>query len=621
MHILARTEGTIDDQREHPPRTGSDASEQSEGRTMSGYLGRRALDILRGAVGGRAHGQVSSTRRASADVLDQAVQQQAANGTPTPAAEAGAASQAARRELEAALARIFTSAADAIVTVDAQQRVIMFNHAAEQLFGCPAGEALGADASRFIVESLLTPDEDHERRLAETGVAGWRLGEVTPLTAIRADGEQLPIDATITPVIVRGEEVFTAAIRDASARVRMEEQLRQVNQRLEQALTDVQHTQEIMLRQERLRALGQLASGIAHDFNNALSMIIGFTELLLSDVDAADDAAKRRAHLQLIHSAAQDAADVVGRLREFSRPSRSSEELPPVQINDLVAQAISLSQPRWRDQAQAAGKTIRVTAELGQVPKIGGRAGELREALTNLIINAVDAMPEGGTLTLRTRLDTTTVVVEVMDTGTGMPPEIRDRIFDPFYTTKGDRGTGLGLAMVLGIVEHHQGEIAVASEAGRGTTFTMRFPALPDTSDTPGEAHKPVAQRARGLRVLLAEDEAGLRQILSSYLRVDGHTIETSGNGFEALEKFQPGSYDLIITDRAMPEMGGDQLAAELKRRGSTTPVIMLTGLGDLMNEVGERPEGVDLVVAKPVTLAELRAAVTMVATDAAARA
>jgi signal transduction histidine kinase/CheY-like chemotaxis protein len=422
----------------------------------------------------------------------------------------------------------------------------------------------------------------------------------------------IPIEATVTPVTVRGERLYTAVIRDVSARVQMDGELREVNRRLEQALADVQHIQEVMIRQERLKALGQLASGIAHDFNNALSMIIGFTELLLSDVDAIDNPDKRRAHLHLIHSAAQDAAGVVGRLRELSRPRVPSAALPPVQINDLVAQAISLSQPRWRDQAQASGQTIRVSAELGQVPKIGGRAAELREALANLIINAVDAMPEGGTLTLRTRLDEAMVVVEVSDTGTGMPREVRDRIFDPFYTTKGDRGTGLGLAMVQGIVEQHHGEINVASTVGIGTTFMMRFAALPDKADAEPAPARPAPRRARGLRVLLTEDEPSLRQILSSYLKVDGHAIEAAGNGQEALAKFEPGAFDLVITDRAMPEMGGDALAAELQRRGSTTPVIMLTGLGDLMNEVGERPDGVDLVVAKPVTLAELRAAVVM---------
>jgi len=592
---------------------------------MDGMLGKRAMGILQAVIGRRDPNRSPIAPDPATDILEQAVDHVETNGnapsSPDGAGHTTEADQAAatRRELEAALARIFTQAADAIVTIDADQRIMMFNRAAEQLFGCPPSEALGSHASRFVLEPLLVPDPDHERRVAEVGVTGWRLGEVTPLTAVRRDGQRVPIDATITAVTVRGQEVFTAVLRDVTPRVQMDEQLREVNRRLEQALADVQHTQEVMLRQERLKALGQLASGIAHDFNNALSMIIGFTELLLSDAEEMEDDAKRRAHLHLIHSAAQDAAGVVGRLREFSRPTKSSAELPPVQLNDLVAQAISLSQPRWRDQAQASGQTIRVTAELGQVPQIGGRAAELREALANLIINAVDAMPSGGTLTLRTHLDDGMVVVEVADTGTGMPPDVRDRIFDPFYTTKGDRGTGLGLAMVQGIVEQHHGEISVDSEVGQGTTFVMRFRPLAEQAPAPAATTPTAKPRVRGLRVLLTEDAPSLRQILTSYLKVDGHAIEAAGNGQEALAKYRPDAFDLVITDRAMPEMGGDQLAAELERRGSKTPLIMLTGLGDLMNEVGERPPGVDLVVAKPVTLAELRAAVVSVTSESPA--
>jgi PAS domain S-box-containing protein len=582
---------------------------------MNGTLGRRARAFLLAMVARRAPGAQPEPGQA---LVGQAGDQAIATSPNGIAGNPNAVNQveASRREIESALSGLFTSAADPILSFDEDRRIMMFNRAAERLFGCSGVAALGAPLSRFIPEPLPSADPDQEQRFAETGIAGWRIGEAEPLTAVREDGQTFPIDATITPVTVRGQRLYTAVLRDVSARVQMEDQLRETNRRLEQALADVQHTQEVMLRQERLKALGQLASGIAHDFNNALSMIIGFTELLLSDEQGIEDESKRRAHLHLIHSAAQDAAGVVGRLREFSRPSAGGDDLPPVQINDLIAQAISLSQPRWRGQAQASGQTIRVTAELGQVPQIGGRAGELREALANLIINAVDAMPEGGTLTLRTRLDDDHVVVDVADTGTGMSPEVCERIFDPFYTTKGDRGTGLGLAMVQGIVAQHGGEISVASQPGFGTTFTMRFQALPESHHRSAVEVRPAPQRVRGLRVLLTEDEPSLRQILTSYLRVDGHTIETAANGQEGLAKYRPDQFDLVITDRAMPEMGGDQFAAELVRQGATTPVIMLTGLGDLMNEVGERPPGVSLVVAKPVTLAELRAAVRMVTAD-----
>src|SRR5215212_215876 len=323
---------------------------------MDGALGRRALNLLKGAVGVRGTPTPYDEPMNRPDDLEHPVGHAGTtNGHDlrsdgaSPTADGGGAPEhlggavspcvsadALRRELQAALAAIFSSAADAIVTVDEQHRIMMLNRSAEQLFGCPSDDALGASVDRFIPAPLLTPDPDRDRRFAETGVAGWRLGEVTPLPAVRADGRTIPIEVTVTPVTVRGQQVFTAVIRDVSARVRMEDELRQVNQRLGQ---------------------------------------------VLADEDAPDGADARRAHLHLIHSAAQDAAMVVGRLSELARPGSDSTELPPVQINDLVAQAISLSQPRWRDQAQASGRTIRVTADLGQVPLIGGRAAELREAL------------------------------------------------------------------------------------------------------------------------------------------------------------------------------------------------------------------------------------------------
>src|SRR4051794_35312272 len=206
---------------------------------MDGSLGMRARSLWKGAVGGRGSPGPGTEPAPQADVLAQAVEQATAGGRqPAPTGSAGGGGNAAsasdadralRRELETSLATIFTSAADAIVTVDASHRIVMFNRAAEQLFGCLAGTALGASASRFIDESLLAPDPDRDRRFGETGVGGWRLGEVTPLTARHSDGQTIPIEVTVTPASVRGEQVYTAVIRDASARVRMEEELREVN--------------------------------------------------------------------------------------------------------------------------------------------------------------------------------------------------------------------------------------------------------------------------------------------------------------------------------------------------------------------------------------------------------
>lgn len=391
-----------------------------------------------------------------------------------------------------------------------------------------------------------------------------------------------------------------------------QEQLLEANLQLERALDEVREAREVIRRQERLRALGQLASGVAHDFNNALGMIVGFSELLLADARALDNPDEARKTVRLIHSAAMGASAVVSRLRELYRPRDDEQALQPVQLNDVIAQAISLTQPRWRDQAQAAGRQIRVETELQTIPTVDGLPSELREALSNLILNATDAMPDGGTLTIRSRVEDDRVVVEVSDTGVGIPPDIQARIFEPFFTTKGDRGTGLGLGLVKGIVDRHSGEIEVASTPGQGTTFTIR---LPLGISTVGQA-APVAEAPRHrLRVLLAEDEPALRRIVSSYLQIDGHRVVAVADGRLAVEALGTDTFDLIITDRAMPGMNGDQLAAEVEQRSPQIPVIMLTGLGHLMHETGELPPGIDLVLAKPVTLADFRAAVARVTT------
>jgi len=405
------------------------------------------------------------------------------------------------------------------------------------------------------------------------------------------------------------EEANTSLQLEMAERQLAQAQLLDANLQLEQALEDVSAAHAAMLRQERLRALGELASGIAHDFNNALGMIVGFSELLLADPEAMSEAEEARAKVRLIHSAAIGAGEVVARLREFYRARDDAEDFLPVQLNDVVAQAISLTRPRWQDQVQAGGQTVLVEVDLQEVPSIDGRDADLREALANLILNAVDAMPAGGTLTLRTRAVASDVFVEVTDTGTGMPADVRAHIFEPFFTTKGERGTGLGLAQVHRIVERHGGDITAASAEGHGTTFTIRLPIgsrVTAAADRPAEPPRP-----HHLRVLLAEDEPSLRRILASYLEIDHHYVVVTPDGRQALDAFEPGRFDLLITDRAMPELNGDQLAIEVRRQDPDLPVIMLTGLGSLMRELDERPPGVSVVIAKPVTLSAFRDAIT----------
>jgi nitrogen fixation negative regulator NifL len=404
---------------------------------------------------------------------------------------------------------------------------------------------------------------------------------------------------------------FVGTVEDVTVRKRSEDDLRENKQQLEKALEELQTAQQQVIQQERLRALGTMASGIAHDFNNALAAILGFSELLIYRPETLADTEKTLRFLQMMNTAAKDAGNVVNRLREFYRQREEGEVFVPVDLNHLAEEAVSLTQPKWKNQAEANGIAIHVATELGNVPKVVGNAADLREALTNLIFNAVDAMPQGGTITVRTRLDNSRVILEVADTGTGMSEEVRTRCLEPFFTTKGERGTGLGLSMVYGIFQRHQGTIDIQSTLGTGTTFILSLP-IGIEPQAPKEADSAPCV-LRPLRVLLVDDEDLVRRILNEFLLGDKHIVETAANGKQALDKFQHAEFDVVILDRAMPDMNGDQVAVAIKQLKPQTPIILLTGFGSMMQAAGEQPPGVDLVVGKPVTILGLREAVAKV--------
>jgi CheY-like chemotaxis protein len=365
-------------------------------------------------------------------------------------------------------------------------------------------------------------------------------------------------------------------------------------------------TQEQVVKQERLRALGMMAGGIAHDFNNALTMVLGYSELLLPYVQEHAPA-KELGYLHHVISAAQDATHVVSRLRDFYRPAGGNEIRLAVDLNEIVQQAVSLTLPRWSSKSLADGVQIEVVTDLQTVPMISAHAPELREVLTNLIFNAVDAMPAGGVITISTSIADDLVRLAVSDTGIGMTEEERCRCLEPFFTTKGERGTGLGLSVVYGIIQRHGGVIDVLSEKNSGTTFDIR---LPQASAAEMISTSPVESVDRGLRIMVVDDQEIICELIAEYLRNDGHMVTMAANGRDALEKFSAGGIDLVITDQSMPEMNGTQLAVGLKERAPAVPVVLLTGFGEEMQALGELPEGVDLVIGKPVSAAELRRAI-----------
>ena len=413
------------------------------------------------------------------------------------------------------------------------------------------------------------------------------------------------LSAPVEQLAVHSEEHRAGRERAEAELELTNEELIARNIELQAALADLKTTQQHVIQQERLRALGQMASGIAHDFNNALVPILGFCELLQIRPDILADRPKALSYLETIQTAAKDAASVVGRLREFYRADKGDTPFAPVNLKRLVEQTITLTRPRWKEQAQANGVTIDVALELEAVPPVAGDESALREVLTNLVFNAVDAMPGGGVLTLRTHHERDTVTIEIADTGTGMTDEVRQRCLEPFFSTKGEHGTGLGLAMVFGIVKRHSGWLDISSTLGKGTSFSIQLPLM----DAPGPvAEVKTAKTKRGLRILLVDDEAPVRDTLSAILLTDGHEVTMETDGAGGLRQFGPGRYDLVITDKAMPGMNGDQMAAAMKRIAPKTPIILLTGFG-LFYDKQEFPD-IDVLASKPVRIPALREAI-----------
>jgi CheY-like chemotaxis protein len=345
-----------------------------------------------------------------------------------------------------------------------------------------------------------------------------------------------------------------------------------------------------------------MASGIARDFNNLLAPILGFSELLLNMPAESRDNDKLESFLKKIQVAAQDGAAVVSRLREFYRAHNEDDEAYSV-INPeiLIGQVKDLTEHRWKIQAEGRAANIRFETDIRTTRCIRGNESELRQSLANLVINAVDAIKNNGTITVSIEDLKDRVSIQVKDNGGGMPDMIQDKCLDAFYSTKGQLGTGLGLSIVCGIVKRHSGEIAIDSKEGEGTTITMSFPAV--EADLPEEKLAPIPVELEPLHIMLVDDESILIEVISELLRSGGHTVQCFTDPKLAIEEFQSNSYDLVITVRAMPNMSGDQLAAEIKALKPETPVYLMTGFGDLIEGTRENPPNIDAVLGKPVPL------------------
>ena len=469
------------------------------------------------------------------------------------------------------------SSPDSILIVQ-DGRVRFVNRAFAETFGVPEAEVLHPD---FQLSRLFDPSS---AALAGGRIAAWERGEAP------------------SPAEVLGQDAQGRTRHLELRGSRIEYQGRPAAECLLVDMTEAKRLRERLSETEKLRALGELASGVAHDFNNLLGAILGRAQLLrrqemTSEVDH---------DLAVIEKAAQDGRETVRRIQEFSR-TRRDKKFEPVDIVEILRDCLEITKTRWKDDALQRKINIKPALEANEVPPILGNASELREVFTNLILNAVDAMPQGGRLDLTCTGAGDRVVARVTDTGVGMTENIRQHLFDPFFTTKGTRGMGLGMSVVYGIVTRHEGKIDVATALGKGTTFTLEFPVTHERHvHVAGSDGAALPQLLKPGKILVIDDEPEVAAVVRDVLETAGHDVDTAISGSDALQMMEVSPYDLVFTDLGMPDMSGWEVAEKIHEVKPGTPVALVTGWGTSLDEGDARRKGVTAIVHKPFEIDEL---------------
>jgi signal transduction histidine kinase/ActR/RegA family two-component response regulator len=445
-------------------------------------------------------------------------------------------------------------------------------------------------------KTLLINDVTQDPRYVEVaGLEATRSELVVPIRHGETTLGLIEIESNISGIFNQSDvyliESLASQVAVALANIRRYEELRS--------------TQAQLLHGERLRALGELSSGVAHDFNNLLSSILGHAQLLIGE--AREPALVEG--LRIIERAAHDGAATVRRLQNFAQTNRSlpAEE---VRLDDIVVESLAITRPRWRDSMQSRGLQLQIVRTFGDLPPMVGDGPALRDLVTNLILNALDAMPDGGELRLRTALlhdDGPLALIEVADTGVGISAEVQQRIFDPFFSTKGSGGTGMGLSMAYGIVQRHQGSISVESAPGQGSIFRVRLPVrrliVPVQTRPEAEPITPI----HPMRIMVVEDDDAVRRVLVQILRRVGHDVIDVASGVSALKLLEQERFDLLCTDLGMPEMSGWDLIAQSRAAQPGLMTILITGWGEQISAAEASLRGADEIVSKPFDAARLR--------------
>ncbi len=488
--------------------------------------------------------------------------------------------------------------------------------------GLEPGTALDND----VLLDLRVPDGsgarlslDHEGDRLSRGLArgGYQAAMLVPLV-LESEPQAVLLLAS------RDAEAFPPAKADVvagiSTHLSAALHVAMLNDQLQHAIEELQRTHECLIQSEMLRVAGEMATGVAHEFNNLLASILGRAQILsvrLHGGRLGND--ELLTSLRVIERAAKDGSEIGRRLRQFGHGA-SSTAAQPVHLDSALLDAIEFTRPRWENEAQVTGRHIEVMTESWSGAYVMGHGNELREVFTNLILNAVDALPEGGSIRLATTLKGDSVVACVEDNGIGMDETTKKRLFEPFFTTKGEGGSGLGLSVAYGIIKRHGATIEVSSEPGRGTRIEIAFPRA---KEAPHEEERPTLlpeQGARKLSIMVVDDDQRVRDVLRDMVEALGHQVTAFESGDEALKDYQPGRYDLILTDLGMPGITGWKLTQLVRAVDPTVTIAFVTGWGDEVRPETVERAGVDHVVAKPFTFEDVAEVTRLAAERADAR-
>jgi len=505
------------------------------------------------------------------------------------------------------LQSIVENAPVGIIYFDVDGRAVTANKAAANRYGVPVSDIVGQS-----FEQCLT---DLPAGLLDQVRSGTHF-HASHHVHKSANNEQIVCDLSLLPIRDKSGAVVGLLLLsfEVTELVKARQEADQARRSAEHLLAQVQATQLQMVQVEKMRAIGELASGVAHDFNNALMAILGYTELAEDSLDSPEDLAKQ---LAIIRKSAEDASATVERLQRFAKQKvKAHGEL--TDVNTIVEDVIDMTRPRWKDSAQREGRIYEVSADLHPVPPIIAEPSGLREVMVNLIHNALNAMPTGGKLVLSTyAYGTDQVEISIEDNGIGMSPEVAARVFDPFFTTRGVEGTGLGLAVSWTIVQRYGGFIELDTAPGKGARFMLRFP-VADASQvelrqTPERLQTP---HVTGARALVVDDEPFVASVLMTILTRHGYEVVAVHSGkaaLECLEEKGGAPFDVVLSDHGMPDLTGLQLVAEIKRLYPNLPVLLLTGWGESVLDTHIADVFPDAVLGKPINQLDLVDAIARV--------